>query len=56
MHKHIIAGLAFVLLSLGCTVAEAGVVRHGYKGSKKVVKVSARVVKVASKVVYKVAY
>jgi len=53
MRKAIMAGLVFVLLG---TVTEAGVIRHGYKGTKKVVKVSAKVVKVTSKVAYKVVY
>jgi Na+-driven multidrug efflux pump len=52
MRKVIVSALAFVFLSLGCTVANAGVIRCSYKVGKKTVKV----VKKAAKVTYKVVY
>lgn len=54
MRKAILCGLAFVIMSLGCTVADAGVVRVGYKVTRAVVKHAPKVVKTTAKVAYKV--
>jgi hypothetical protein len=56
MRKVILCGLAFVMLSLGCTVANAGVIRFTVKGTKSGVTRSVKVTKKAVKVAYKVAY
>lgn len=56
MRKAILCGLVVAALSLGCTVADAGVLRVGYKVTKGTVKTCAKVVKKSVKVAYKVAY
>ena len=56
MRKAILSGLVIVALSLGCTVADAGVLRFGYKAVRHSAPKAMKVVKTTAKVTYKVVY